>query len=62
MNTAFMLLARYDGLAIIPLDLVAKDFFTHLTPQKLAGKIDQGEVKLRSFALKPARRRRAAST
>jgi capsid protein len=31
---------------VIPLDVVCADFFTHLTPQKLAGKIDRGEVKL----------------
>lgn len=46
MNTAFMLLAKYDGLPIIPLDVVCRDFFTHLTAQKLATKIDRGEVKL----------------
>ena len=46
MNTAFLLMAQYDGRAVIPLDLVCADYFTHLTPQKLAGKIDRGEVKL----------------
>lgn len=46
MNTAFILLAQYDGRAIIPLDLVCRDYFSHLTPQKLAAKIDRGEIKL----------------
>jgi hypothetical protein len=46
MNTAFILLARYDGLPVIPLALVVRDFFPHLSEQKLAGKIDRGEVRL----------------
>jgi hypothetical protein len=46
MNTVFLLMAQYDGSAIIPLDAVCRDYFAHLTPQKLAGKIDRGEVKL----------------
>jgi hypothetical protein len=25
---------------------LSRDYFTHLTPQKVAGKIDRGEVKL----------------
>jgi hypothetical protein len=62
MNTAFLLMAQYDGRAVIPLDAVCRDYFTHLTPQKLAGKIDRGEVSCPWSALKPARRRRAAST
>ncbi len=32
MNTAFMPLAQYNGLAIIPIDQVSTDCFTHLTP------------------------------
>jgi hypothetical protein len=46
MNTSFMLLARYDGLPVIPLAIVVRDFFPHLSEQKLATKIDRGEVKL----------------
>lgn len=46
MNTLFLLMARHDGIPILPLDVVARDYFAHLTPQKLAGKIDRGEVKL----------------
>ncbi|WP_296711353.1 pyocin activator PrtN family protein [Rhodoblastus sp.] len=46
MKTAFMLLARYDGMPVIPLDRVCADYFTRLTPQKLATKIDGGEVKM----------------
>jgi hypothetical protein len=46
MNTRFLLMAQYNGRAIIPLDLVCRDYFTHLTPPKLTAKIDRGEIKL----------------
>jgi Pyocin activator protein PrtN len=44
MNTAFILLAQYDGLAVIPLDAVCRDYFQHLTPEKLARKALAGEI------------------
>ena len=46
MNTQFLLLAQYDGRAIIPVDLVCRDFFSHLTPVKFMRKIDRGEIRL----------------
>lgn len=46
MNTAFLLLALYDAAPIIPLDMVARDFFPHLGPTKLAQKIQSGEIAL----------------
>jgi len=46
MNTAFLLMAQYQGRAVIPLETVCKDYFSHLTPPKLAAKIERGEVKL----------------
>ncbi|MCW2275089.1 Pyocin activator protein PrtN [Rhodoblastus acidophilus] len=46
MNTAFLLMAQYQGLSVIPLDAVCRDYFCHLTPPKLAAKIERGEIKL----------------
>ncbi len=46
MNTRFLLMAQYEGLAVIPLDRVCRDYFTHLTPNVLARKILFGEVRL----------------
>lgn len=46
MNTAFLLMAKYDGQPVIPLDVVCRDFFSHLTPQKLVVKVDKGEINL----------------
>jgi hypothetical protein len=46
MQTSFMLLAQYNGLAVIPVDLVCRDYFTHLTPEKFLRKVQAGEIAL----------------
>lgn len=46
MNTRFLLMAQYNAQAVIPLDVVARDYFPHLGTEKLAGKIGRGEIKL----------------
>ncbi|WP_443749475.1 pyocin activator PrtN family protein [Asticcacaulis solisilvae] len=44
MNTAFLLLAQYDGQAVIPIERVCQDYFSHLTPVKLIAKISSGDI------------------
>lgn len=44
MNTAFLLMARYQGLPVIPVETVCKDFFSHLTPEKFVRKVSAGEL------------------
>ena len=39
-------MAQYDGQAVIPIDAVCRDYFSHLTPDKLARKIGRGEIRL----------------
>jgi hypothetical protein len=46
MNTAFLLMAQYDGLAVIPADRVCADFFPHLKPDQFIRKVGAGEIKL----------------
>ncbi len=46
MNTAFLLMAQYGGAAVIPLDAVCRDYFSHLTPTVLAKKALSGEIDL----------------
>ena len=46
MRTDFVLLARYDGLPIIPLDIVCRDYFRHLTAEKLLRKVLAGDIAL----------------
>jgi len=46
MNTTFLLLAQYGGAAVIPIDRVCRDYFSHLTPEKLVRKISAGDIAL----------------
>lgn len=46
MNTLFLLMAQYNGRAVIPLDEVCRDYFSHLTPQKFIRKVDTGDLKI----------------
>lgn len=46
MNTAFLLMAQYSGQAIIPLERVCADYFSHLTPEKMKMKVAAGEIDL----------------
>ncbi len=46
MNTVFLLMAQYNGQAIIPLDQVCRDYFTHLTPDMFQRKALAGHIKI----------------
>ena len=45
-NTAFLLMAQYNGLAIVPLEAVCRDYFRHLTVDKLLRKLLAGQIAL----------------
>ena len=44
MNTAFLLMAQYEGRAIIPVESICRDYFSHLTPEKFLRKVGAGEI------------------
>lgn len=44
MNTLFLLLAQYNGRAIVPVETVCKDYFSHLTLPKFLRKVSAGEI------------------
>ncbi|MGJ5032291.1 pyocin activator PrtN family protein [Bradyrhizobium sp. HKCCYLS2038] len=46
MNTAFLLMAQYNGAAVIPLEAVCRDYFSHLTPVEFARKATAGQIDL----------------
>ena len=46
MNTAFLLMARYNGLPIIPVDVVCSDYFPHLSVEKFLRKVLDAEISL----------------
>jgi hypothetical protein len=39
-------MAQYNGAAIVPLELVCRDYFGHLTVQKLLRKVLAGQIRL----------------
>lgn len=46
MNTLFLLMAQYDGQAVIPVDRVCKDYFSHLSFDKFLRKVGAGEIEI----------------
>lgn len=46
MKTVFLLMARYDGLPIVPLNKVCEDFFAPMTERVLRRQIQDGKIKL----------------
>jgi hypothetical protein len=46
MNTAFLLMAQYDGRAVIPVEEVCRDYFHHLSVDKFVRKAATGDIRL----------------
>ena len=46
MKTAFLLMAQYDGIAVIPVEWVCRDYFRHLTVEKFLRKVLAGEISI----------------
>lgn len=44
LSTSFLLLAQYGGRAVIPVDDVCRDFFSHLDVPKFLRKVNAGEI------------------
>ncbi|MBR1131903.1 pyocin activator PrtN family protein [Bradyrhizobium iriomotense] len=44
LNTAFLLMAQYGGKAIIPVEELCRDYFSHLDPAKFIRKVGAGEI------------------
>ncbi|MBN9306834.1 MAG: Pyocin activator protein PrtN [Devosia sp. 67-54] len=44
MKTVFLLMAQYDGRAIIPAELVARDYFPHLDTARFVRKVNDGDI------------------
>jgi hypothetical protein len=53
MNTAFLLMAQYDGQAVIPVDKVVRDYFQHLTTDKFLRKVALGEIRIPLVRVEP---------
>jgi len=54
MKPVFLLMAQYDGAVVIPIDRVAKDYFSHLTGDTLMRKISAGDIALPLVRIEPS--------
>jgi len=46
MNTAFLLMAQYNGQAVVAIETVCRDYFPHLKIEQFLRKVGSGEIKL----------------
>lgn len=46
MKTSLILMAQYDGRAIVPLWEICRDYFTHLTPDAFVERAKSGEIQI----------------
>lgn len=53
MNTAFLLMAQYNAQAVIPVAMVVKDYFPHLTPENFLRKVSVGDINIPLVRIEP---------
>ena len=53
MNTAFLLMAQYNALAVIPVEAVVRDYFPHLTVQSFLRKVALAEIRIPLVRMDP---------
>jgi hypothetical protein len=58
-NTAFLLMAQYDGRAVIPIERVREDYFSHLSSRIFRDKLNRGEIKLPIVRIEEANQKSA---
>jgi hypothetical protein len=46
MNTAYLLMAQYNAAAVIPIKIVCRDYFSHLSPENLVRKASASDLDL----------------
>lgn len=59
MNTAFLLMAQYNGMAVIPVGDVTRDYFPHLSVEKFLRKATLGEIRLPIVRIDPGTQKSA---
>ncbi|UGX87154.1 pyocin activator PrtN family protein [Phyllobacterium meliloti] len=56
LNTLFFLMAQYGPTAVVPLDQVCQDYFSHLTIEKFMRKAALGEIAIPITRLEKSQR------
>lgn len=42
--TLWLLASRYDGLPVIPVEFICRDYFSHLKPEQFVRQAERGEI------------------
>jgi hypothetical protein len=53
MNTQFLLMAQYNAMAVIPVALVVRDYFPHLTTDNFLRKVAVGDINIPLVRIEP---------
>ena len=53
MNTAFLLMAQYNAIAVIPVASVVKDYFPHLTTENFLRRVAMGDITIPLVRIEP---------
>ncbi|WP_036840810.1 pyocin activator PrtN family protein [Pleomorphomonas oryzae] len=56
MNTTFLLMAQYDGRAVVPVEAVCRDYFSHLTVVEFIRKTTAGQIDIPVIAIEQSRK------
>lgn len=56
LSTAFLLMAQYRGRAVIPVEDVCRDYFSHLDPSKFVRKVSDGEIAIPMVRIEESQR------
>lgn len=56
MKTLMLLMAQYEARAVIPVEQVCQDYFTHLTPETFIRKCSAGTIGLPVIRLEPSQK------
>lgn len=56
LNTPFLLMAQYGPVAVIPVEHVVRDYFSHLTAEKFLRKVKQGDIALPVVSLEASQK------
>lgn len=59
MRTLLLLMAQYDGMPVVPLDKVYRDFFSHLPPAQFVRKCSTGDNALPVVRMYPSSQKTA---
>ena len=59
MHTAFFLMAQYNAQAVIPIDIVVRDYFPHLSVDNFIRKVSVGAINIPLIRIEPGTQKSA---